>query len=60
MFSSNGPVGKIVGLIIALVGIACIATFATMLVMGYFGKGFAGGWKVYNIFDWKWYCGEAN
>lgn len=60
LFTSGGPVGIIVGLIIALVGIACIATLATMLVMGYFGKGFAVGWKVSNIFNWKWYCGEAN
>lgn len=24
------------------------------------GKDFAVGWKAYNVFYWKWYCGEAN
>lgn len=55
----GGPVGIAIALIIGLVGAACIATLITMLVMGYNGKGFAIGWKVPNIFKWKWYCGEA-
>lgn len=60
LFASGGPIGIVVGLIIGLVGAACIATLVTMFVMGAQGKGFAVGWKVYNLFNWKWYCGEAN
>lgn len=60
LFTAGGPVGIIVGTIIGLVGLACIAVLATMFVMGYMRKGFAVGWKVHNLFNWEWYCGEAN
>ena len=53
LFTSGGPIGILVGLIIGLVGAACIVTLVTMFVMGAQGKGFAVGWKVYNLFNWK-------
>lgn len=61
MFSAPaGPIGWIVGSIIALIGGACISTLVAMFIMGYQKKGFAIGWKVHNIFNWEWYCGKAN
>ena len=61
MFSvAAGPIDWIVGAITALIGAACISTLVTMFIMGYQKKGFAVGWKVHDIFNWEWYCGEAN
>lgn len=61
MFSAAaGSIGWIVGAITALIGAACISTLVTMFIMGYQKKGFAVGWKVHDIFNWEWYCGEAN
>lgn len=61
MFSAAaGPLGWIVGWIIALIGGACISILVTMFIMGYQKKGFAIGWKVHHIFNWEWYCGEAS
>ena len=61
MFSAPaGPIGWIVGSIIALIGAACISTLVAMFIMGYQKKGFAIGRKVHNIFNWEWYCGKAN
>ena len=61
MFSATaGPIAWIVGAITALIGAACISTLVTMFIMGYQKKGFAVGWKVHGIFNWEWYCGEAN
>lgn len=37
---------------------ACIVTLVAMFVFEYLKKGFAIGWKVHNIFNWEWYCGE--
>lgn len=55
-----GPIGWIVGAIIALIGAACISALVTMFIMGYQKKGFAVGWKVHNLFNWEWYCEESN
>lgn len=58
--AAAGPIGWIVGAIIALIGAACISALVTMFIMGYQKKGFAVGWKVHNLFNWEWYCGESN
>lgn len=57
MFTSAGAVGIIIGLIVTLLGLACIAVIASMIVFGYLGKGYAVGWKIYNLFHWEWYNG---
>lgn len=43
-----------------LSGAACIGTVVSMIVYGNLGKGFAVGWKIHNIFWWKWFCGDLN
>lgn len=60
LFTSGGPTGVILGLIIGLIGAACIGTVVSMIVYGYLGKGFAVGWKIHNIFQWEWFCGDLN
>lgn len=60
LFSNGGIVGVILGIIIALLGIACIGAIVTMIVYGFLEKGFAIGWKIHHIFSWEWFCGELN
>ena len=60
IFAAADPIGWIIGSIIPLIGAACIIIFVTMFIMNYQKKGFAIGWKVHNIFNWEWYCGEAS
>ena len=50
---SAGPIGAIIGIIIAIVGSFCIAIITEMIVYGYLGKGFAIGFKIHNIFWWE-------
>lgn len=57
LFSTGGPIGIIIGIIIGLVGVACIGIIVSMIVYGFLGKGFAIGWKVHNVFKWEWFCG---
>lgn len=59
MFSaSSGPIGLIVGTIIALAGAVCISILVGMFIKGYQKKGFAIGRKIHSFFNWEWYCGE--
>jgi len=53
LFTAGGLPGIILGSVIGLIGLACIATITAMIVFGYLGKGFAIGWKVHNIFWWE-------
>jgi hypothetical protein len=55
-----GPLGFIVGMIIGLVGAACIGTLVAMIVFGFLGKGFAVGWKIHADFSWEWFCGSLD
>ena len=61
LFTTGGPIGALITLIIILLGAACIGTIISMIVYGYLGKGFAIGWKMHTIFvwDWEWFCGEV-
>lgn len=58
LFTAGGPIGILVGIIISIIGAACVGTLVTMFIFGYLQKGFAVGWKIHNIFKWEWYCGE--
>lgn len=61
LFSTSGsPIKFILGVVIAIVGLACIGTIVAMIVFGYLGKGFAVGWIIYALFDWRWYSGELD
>ena len=58
LFTAGGPVGFIIGTVIAIIGADCIAVIVTMIVYGFLKKGFAIGWKFhYNILP-DWFCGE--
>ena len=58
----SGVIAKItiVGMIIGLVGAACIGTLVAMIVFGFLGKGFAVGWKIHADFSWEWFCGSLD
>ena len=60
LFTAGGPIGILIGLVVVLLGAACIGTIVAMIVYGYLGKGFAIGWKMYTIWvwDWEWFCGD--
>lgn len=60
IFAAAGPIGWIIGSIIALNGAVCISIFVAMLIVDYQKNGFAIGWEVHHIFNWEWYCGEAS
>lgn len=53
LFSSKDPVSLIVGAIITLIGIGCIALLVRMYVSGYLKKGFAICWIIYHWYDWR-------
>lgn len=61
LFTAGGPIGILIGLVVVLLGAACIGTIVAMIVYGYLGKGFAIGWKMHAIWvwDWEWFCGEV-
>lgn len=61
LFTAGGPIGILIGLVITLLGAACIGTIISMIVYGYLGKGFAIGWKMHTIWvwDWEWFCGDV-
>lgn len=60
LFTAGGPIGILIGLVVVLLGAACIGTIVAMIAYGYLGKGFAIGWKMYTIWvwDWEWFCGD--
>lgn len=60
LFTAGGPIGILIGLVVVLLGAACIGTIVAMIVYGYLGKGFAIGWKMHTIWvwDWEWFCGD--
>jgi hypothetical protein len=62
LFTAGGPVGIIIGLVIGLLGAACIGTLIAMIVYGYLSKGFAIGWKMHSIcvWNWEWFCGNLD
>lgn len=49
---------KIIASIVILIGTSIIAILVTMIVYGLREMGFYAGWFIYNIFDWRWACGE--
>lgn len=53
-FTSGGPVGIVIALILAAVGTACIYLISKMYVFGYMQKGFAFGWKTKGLFNLEW------
>ena len=60
LFTAGGPLGFIVGMIIGLVGAACIGTLVAMIVFGFLGKGFVVGWKIHADFSLEWFCGSLD
>lgn len=60
LFLSNPPLSIILGAIIALFAGACLFIVCTIFTCGYFQKGFAFGWQVYNFFRWEFYCGTID
>lgn len=53
LFTSKDPVSFVIGIIISLVAIGCIAIMVKMYICGYLKRGFAIGWAIYSIWDWR-------
>ncbi len=58
--SFTGIIGKIIAVILLLVGASCIYVISRMIVAGYNSKGYAIGWKMKGLFNFSWYNGETN